>query len=292
MDTEIKTPASDGPKWMSQAHISIATHGAPHHVDELVALAILRHWATEYRKTTRVEFLRRSEVSTRQHEFDVLLDIGEQHAPHLGRFDHHQGDSSSEKTCAAELVFLHLYRGQALVDWFRPLLRQITDWDNGGGYRQHDYLTLRGVIRSLGGRHHDDPRSWQCLHVVEALVAEWFAEAAKADRVEASLRSGIPFGAGILLRSDGHYGPTMQQRLSDSPYRFVGLPGDNRFQLISVRNTDGSDRYHFPQGLPEATFVHPNGFLAVFPTLESAKNAVVQLECTRRGESEHDPAGL
>lgn len=89
---------------MEKNLIRTATHGCPQHIDELVALCLLRRWAEQRGQQIEVHFLSREQIAARQ-PYDVLIDIGQEFDVARGRFDHHQHSFEVAGRSAAGLIF-------------------------------------------------------------------------------------------------------------------------------------------------------------------------------------------
>lgn len=274
--------------WTDNPQLTVATHGAPHHADELVALALLRRWAAQRGTGVRVVFLRRQRIASWADRFDVLVDIGGRDDPPTGRFDHHQAVDrlAALRRSSAELVFDYLFRDDPCRDYVQPMIAAVGRLDLGQYEPQADPQAARGrsltslpaLLRALGGVRYCPAASRRCLDVVETLVRYWFDQGVEYADAGRRLASARRVGAGIFLEDGRGSGPALQERLQTEPAAFVGFAtGAGRFQVAAVRGTDGVDRIRFPADLPGATFVHPAGFLAVFPDAQSAAAAVACL---------------
>ena len=92
--------------------VTVLTHGGPAHQDEFIACCLLiakySVEATELKDEdiTYVEILRSStKVIDEDYDyFDYLIDVGGQHDPKRGLFDHHQLPNAGNGTCSLHLL--------------------------------------------------------------------------------------------------------------------------------------------------------------------------------------------
>jgi hypothetical protein len=275
-------------KWTEHPRIQAATHGCPHHLDELVALALLGRWAETHGRRLDVEFLPRDAVGARAAEFDVLVDVGMQFDPSRGRFDHHQGGAEVAGKSSAGLVFDALYSEAPTASYLRATIRLVDRIDTGTSRRgisagaeerrAENMLSLSTLLKAVGGFEPDPGRSRQCLQLVEALVGRWFEQAEQYLAADAILERARPVWGGLFLAPPDTYGPGLDERLQETDWRFVGYQQTTgRFQVVVVRGLDGRNRWFLPPSLPEATFVHERGFLAMFPDALTAEAALATL---------------
>ena len=273
-------------KWTERPVILAATHGCPHHLDELVAMALLCRWALAGDRSLDIEFFARDAIETRGPSFDVLVDVGLQFDPSRGRFDHHQGDPDVAGKSSAGLLFDALFADDPVAAYLRPVIRLVDAIDTGTPHRgpaalsvedrrAANLLSLSTLVKAVGGFQHEPARSRQCVRLMEALVGQWFRQAAEfltADEVLARARRVA--GGGFLTPPDA-YGAGLEERLSETDWLFVGFQQTpDRFQVVALRDADGRNRVSFPLDLPGASFVHTRGFLAVFPTALAAEAAL------------------
>ncbi len=272
-------------RWMKPSTIRVATHGCPHHIDELVAVALLERWARSRGQVLEVTFLPRAETAARADEFHVLVDIGLEHDPERGRFDHHQGGSDVANRSAAGLVFEALGFEPDVAAYLRPVIALIDRIDNGlpgprrsaspDEGRAAGMLSLSTLLKAVGGFEFDEARGRRCLELVAALVDRWFEEAEQYRDAVAILARARPVGAGIFLAPTDQYGPGLEQRLRDGGPAFVGFQqAPDRFQVVALRDAEGVNKIVFAPDLPGARFVHARGFLAVFPDAATAEAAL------------------
>lgn len=272
-------------EWFNRSPIRVATHGCPQHLDELVAVSLLRRWVEADGRTVEVAFLSRAEVSSLADSFDVLVDIGQQFDVSRGRFDHHQGGPAVQDRSAAGLVFDALYAADPRYAYLEPIIRQVDAIDVGGVEAAgHDpaapqgrgLVTIPALLKALGGFRPDPERSRRCLDVIQPLVDSWLAQADGYLQAAELVAQAERVAAGIFLASDVGYGPGLLDHAREqTELEFIGFPaGPQRFHVVAIRSARGDNRIEFPANLPGATFVHPKGFLAVFPDREAARAAM------------------
>ncbi len=121
---------------------SIVTHPGGAHKDEFLACAVLltiSPVAIE-RRTPTEDDLQNSTVA--------VVDIGHQHDPQMGNFDHHQFDRNHVPTCALSLVLQHLgiYKdAREFCSWL-----EVAEWFDCRGPK--DTAKWLGIDRDLLGR--------------------------------------------------------------------------------------------------------------------------------------------
>ena len=275
-------------EWARKNAISVATHGCPHHVDELVALSLLKNAVLG---DIQVTFLDRTEIDARADQFDVLVDIGGQYDPDRGRFDHHQGGPGVEGRSSAGLVFDALYRTDRRYEYLKPIIDYVDAVDCGtvandvGGEtgsafgRRRTMLSVSALLKAVGGFRHDPGRSRRCLELIECLVRSWLEQAEGYIRAEAVVAAAQRVGRGVLLDSEAAYGPGLLEFLQkETDIAFVGFPDrPGRFVVVAIRDAGGDNRVAFGSMLGGATFVHPKGFMAVFPNRIVAQRTLSEL---------------
>jgi len=269
--------------WTAHDPIRVATHGCPHHLDELVAVCLLQHWARG--RSLEAHFLARSELAGQAASFDVLIDIGGEFDPPRGRFDHHQATAEVAGRSAAGLIFDTMYADDPRRSYLEPIIRQVDAIDCGTRASADDstaapdrgraMISVPALLKAVGGFEHNPAASHRCLDLVAALVDSWMRQAdayrQAADVVAAAQR----VGRGIFLSAEGLYGPGLLEYVQrHTEFAFIGFPaGPDRFHVVAMRGPDGDNRVTFPPGLAGATFVHAKGYLAVFPDHEAARIA-------------------
>lgn len=272
--------------WKQHNPIHVATHGCPQHLDELVAICLLRQWAESRAQTIDVTFLARGEIGERAPGFDVLIDIGQQFDAELGRFDHHQGTPDVANHSSAGLVFDTLYADDPRRAYLEPIIRHVDAIDVGGarfdgnagpGDRGRSMVSVPALLKAAGGFQHDPTASRRCLGLVEPLVASWFRQANSYRNSAAVIAAAERVGQGIFLETDEPYGPALLEYVQrETDLKFIGFPaGPNRFHVVAIRDAQGHNRVVLPASLQGATFVHPNGFLAVFADRTQARTIVM-----------------
>lgn len=96
---------------------TLLTHPGSAHKDDLLACCILlaRNPVDIHRREPTPEDLADPKIA--------VVDVGDQHAPDLGNFDHHQFPRDTPPTCALSLVLQHfgLYQdAKAFCEWLEP----------------------------------------------------------------------------------------------------------------------------------------------------------------------------
>jgi uncharacterized UPF0160 family protein len=251
--------------------IRIATHCCPHHVDELVGVALLAACAAGSR--VEVAFLDRASIAAGLDGYDAVVDIGLIHDPATGRFDHHQETPDVAGRSAAGLVFDALFADDPRRAYLAPVIAAVDRLDAGNSQplgTGEKSLTLSAVLKAVGGFEPDTARSLACLKLMTALVNRWLEQATDAVRAAELAVDGERVGAGLFLPTAEGYGPPLRMYLRDARFAFVGFPQGGRFQVATL-----SDDVRLPAGLPGATFVHPKGFLAAFPDRSLAVAAML-----------------
>ena len=224
-----------------------------------------------------IRFLTREEIEGASDRFDFLVDIGMQYEPLIGRFDHHQGGELVTGRSAAGLVFDSLYpphdrrRG-----WLKPIMDQVDRLDNGLPVNGNSLAGIPALLKAVGGFEFNRERSEQCLELIQALVDHWLKQAETLAVSDLVTQEAEPVGDGLFLPTDEHYGPTLRQHLASTAYHYIGFPGSpGRFLVVSLADPDGTSRCRFPTDLEHASFVHPRGFLAVFPSRDAARQSLL-----------------
>jgi len=121
---------------------AILTHPGSAHKDDFLAccLLIARHGVPVLRRDPTDEDLNDPEI--------IVVDVGGEHDPSRGNFDHHQFPREHEPVCALSLVLqdLGLYEdARTFCEWLEP-----TEWfDSRGPFATSEWL---GVERSLVNR--------------------------------------------------------------------------------------------------------------------------------------------
>ena len=277
--------------WKNKATFTAATHCAPHHLDELVACALLQRWASEHGRQVEFRFLTRREISAQDlSKYDVLIDIGLTFAAAAGRFDHHQGGDVVHGKSAAGLLFDALFADDPRKRMIAPAIKRVDQIDTQTGptlevddadlRRGLSMTSLSALIKALGGYKPNPAKSTYCVEVISALVNNWFDHADNFIRAEEIVAQGERVGNGLFLPSEDEYGPGLLEYVRTTKITFVGFPTTERFQVVTVRNENGTDRMRFPASLTGASFVHPRGFMAAFPDAARAKTALQTLELT------------
>jgi uncharacterized UPF0160 family protein len=268
--------------WTKQNPIRVATHSCPQHLDELIAISLLRRWAEARGTAMEVHFLTRQEILRQSSWFDVLIDIGQQFDVARGRFDHHQDLAAVAGRSSAGLVFDALYADDPRRAYLEPIIRHVDAIDVGVSRpplspetrnRGPSMVSVPALLKAVGGFEHDPAASRRCLELIGSLVDSWFRQADALGRAAEVVAAAQCVGAGIFLATDEAYGPGLLEFLQqETDLAFVGFPtGPDRFQVVAIRGADGHNRVTFPASLAGATFVHPQGFLAVFADRDSAR---------------------
>jgi len=123
---------------------AILTHPGSAHKDDFLAccLLIARHGSPVWRRDPLLEDLDDPEI--------LVVDVGGEHDPARGNFDHHQFPPDHEPICSLSLVLqdLGLYEdARTFCEWLEP-----TEWfDSRGPFATADWL---GIERSLIARLH------------------------------------------------------------------------------------------------------------------------------------------
>ncbi len=276
------------PTWMTKQHLKVATHGCPHHLDELVALALLRRFLDEDGRSMETTFLSRAEIDEGLDSYDVVIDIGREYDPSRGRFDHHQTDPRVDGRSAAGLLFDWLYEGHPNHDYLEPIIRQVDAIDTAGPERAGDagdfdaaserargMLSISYLLKTVGGFRHDPSASRQCLAMIESLVGGWFKQADGLRDAADVVAQAEPVAGGIFLPSSDGYGPGLLEYVrNETSFRFIGFPTEEAFKVIAVRDASGNNRINFLPPIEGAAFVHPKGFLAVWSDADSARRGL------------------
>ncbi|MFM9966009.1 MAG: MYG1 family protein [Planctomycetaceae bacterium] len=273
--------------WMRLPVIRVATHGCPHHLDELVAVSLLRSWAAEHSRSVEVTFLSRAEIAAASSSFDLLVDIGGEWSPEAGRFDHHQGGPAVAGRSAAGLVFDALFAADPRREFLTPVIQHVDELDSGmaqhhapdASNRAMRLISLSAALKSLGGFRHDVGASHRCLSIIEPLVRSWLDQASGFAHAPTVIATSERIGSTLLLDSDEPYGPGLLKYLATTNLTRVGFPaGPNRYQVVALRDGQGNLMSPFRAAdFPTAQFIHAQGFLAVFTDRATAATAMMHM---------------
>jgi len=268
--------------WTERNPIRVATHGCPQHLDELVAISLLRCWAEARGSGIEAHFLTRQAIVHQLPWFDVWIDVGQEFDPQHGRFDHHQQTPDVEGRSSAGLIFDTLYADDPRREYLEPIIRHVDAVDAGTaspcanagtGDRGRSLVSVPALLKAVGGFQHDPAASHRCLDLISPLVASWLRQAEAFLQAADVVASAERVGRGIFLDTDEPYGPGLLEYVQcETEFAFVGFPaGPDRFQVVAVRGGDGHNRVTFGPSLGGSTFVHPKGFLAVFADRNAAR---------------------
>ena len=267
--------------WTKTNPIRAATHGCPQHLDELVALCLLRRWAEARGQRIEVHFLSREQIAA-QEPYDVLVDIGQEFDVTRGRFDHHQSSLEVQGRSSTVLIFDALYADDPRREYLEPIIRHVDAIDAGltspcanteKGDRGRSMVSVPALLKAVGGFAHDPTASQRCLDLISPLVASWLRQAEAYLQASDVVASAERVGRGIFLDTDEPYGPALLEYVQrETEHALIGFPaGPDRFQVVAVRGRDGHNRATFPPSLDGSTCVHPKGFMAVFADREAAR---------------------
>jgi len=262
----------------------VATHGQVHHLDEIVAVCLLRNFIN----VNRIDFLSRAEIiPQRLANYDFVIDIGGEYDPERGRFDHHQGnDPRVVDKSAAGLVFDYLvaegYLSPSEAEYLQPVITTIDLLDNGKIRPDGTDMLKRGklflspssFIKSITGMEHNPAKSRECVDIFQKIVDDWLRFAKQWGKCEKEIfEQGITVGKSVMLASADNYGPPMLEYLSEKTnFEIIGFQaGKNKFILRVVEEPDLTQRITLKKDfLPNASFVHRNGFMAVYKNMNEA----------------------
>ena len=271
--------------------LKAATHGQPNHLDEMVAICLLK---AAY-DIDQVDFLSRDEITPEKlDEYDFVVDIGGEYDPERGRFDHHQGnDPRVVNKSAAGLVFDFLVSEGKITedeaDYLRPVIKLVDMTDNGlikpdpndPLRRAYTLLSVSSFIKSITGMRHNPDKDREFADMFQNVVDKWIEFAQQWGKCKKEIdEEGIVVGRAVLLTSAENYGPPMLEYLSEKTiFELVGFQAEpSKFILRVVEEPDGTKRITLNKDmLPQAQFVHRNGFMAVYRNMSQAIEDIRQI---------------
>lgn len=258
----------------------IVTHPGPAHRDDFVACCIA---LATYESINLIE--RREPTPDDLNDPECLVfDVGEQHDPSLGNFDHHHFPRETPPTCCLSLFLQHLglYEQFKLLDWMDAT--EIRDSRGPNGLASHlrcgqaailkNMSPIEGVILSLfktTSRLDEEDRLWGLMlrmgvdFVQHAQAVSLQVETLKAT-AELFEVSGIPV---MLIHTDDLRGVSKFREIH-CPGVAISISHSNRGEEgWSFFRYDDDPRVDFSriESEDDIIFAHKNGFLAKMSSL-------------------------
>ncbi len=262
---------------------AILTHPGSAHKDDFLACCLLvaKHGLPVWRREPEESDLRDPQI--------LVVDVGGEHDPEHGNFDHHQFPAEHEPVCSLSLVLRHLglYEdAKAFCEWLEP-----AEWfDSRGPFATADWLGVdRSVVNRLSSpiditllrrfaqRRELEPGDplWEIMRMVgEDFLMYLRTLRERLDYVAAHAR--------VLEVGDGDralrvlYMPRVEP-MPDDPSsglaRYIGLLGeridgliypDRRGPGFGLSRHEDSERLDFTRiaGEADVHFAHARGFVA------------------------------
>lgn len=261
----------------------IIVHTSPFHADDVMCVAIMKC------ANPQIKIIRQGKVEADDYSDETIIaDIG------LGQYDHHQSDvplrTDSHKRAACGLIFddykQFLFKTKQGADTFeRDCLYPLEDADNGVSHNTfYSYIFALNVPWTVEGkkfREKDQEAFTVAVERCTELIRLW-------QRDEALILTAQP----ILTKAIGEMKNRVvvlpkflpwQDEVCKTDALFVVYPNSRAgYTLQAVPEAPGSyvPRLKMPidkNTMAGCTFSHVNGFLAVFETVEQARQAGIIL---------------
>jgi hypothetical protein len=244
----------------------IITHGGMFHADEVMAIAMLRHFGF----TAEVE--RKFEIS--EEEFSsseiLILDIGRRFDPQLGNLDHHQ-DPTSPATNILVADFL-VNKGLLSLEVYQnllPFLTEVSDVDRGIIPEGGSTSGLNSIIRSMNGAVEFE----EATKIMQKIISAKIFVAEKAIQTLQKWRGLEKISTRVKISSDPAELPGWK-KLAEGEGVILLISPNTRggFQVV----TRDTEVFRIPSD-PRQSFCHNSGFMAVYPQKEDAVAHAMEL---------------
>lgn len=274
----------------------IATHGGGFHLDDVVAVSILKLLYPE------AEIIRTRDPAVLE-QADIRVDVGKEYNPAGATYDHHQHGGAGTRPngteyAAAGLIWNHFghllcpgTEAQKLVD--EKLIQFVDRIDNGEKTHPSGTYTLYELVRSytneveIRGASHDDAFN-EATSTMVRVVANEIATANAQATYNEKLRDLLPEYQGkpyVLLEQDTSlWQPVLVNETNKSYAIYPNADGTWRVRCVPPEVDGFALRHPLPEqwrgksngdlveasGIEDALFCHKTGFIASIATKEGA----------------------
>jgi uncharacterized UPF0160 family protein len=243
----------------------IVTHAGTFHADEILALATIKFFTNVFSLLSEVE--RTFDVTEALKDNNIcVLDIGREYDIDGGNFDHHQ---DAELSATNIMMLRYLLPDTKLRQYMEEYLYTYVSECDKGGEKLQGVPTLTAIVRSLNNVSDGFQRAFDiCLSAVYGVYCTAVA------RIESEERWAKieKVGKFAITDSSEHIVGWHEMAEKDGIVLLVTPNARGGYQITS-RSTDV---FVIPEDSRQ-TFRHNSGFLAVYPTKESAIEHAMEL---------------
>lgn len=278
--------------------LRLATHDGPFHADDVLACALVRVF-----RDPEVEVVRTRDPE-RLAEADVVVDVGGEHDPAAGRFDHHQKSYEGPRSSAGMVLDWLEAEGDLAPALAQRLREEVVDYvdavDNGRRRPEEGVPCLSTVLGTLNELAEGDFDRWylRAVDVASDYLRAFRAGVRRAEEaaetVRAAMRAAVAEERNVLF-FDRYvkWKPTYFAEGGQAhPTQYALFPGpkgkDWRVVTIPVELGSREDKRKLPEswgglegaaleevtGVPGSVFCHRNRFIASFTSREAALKAL------------------
>lgn len=253
---------------MNKEFKRVYTHPAPHHIDEVMAIAILRQsFDCQIVETPDIP----DGLFGFEPEKDLAVDIGKKYDG-VSYFDHHQNDESVKGESSLSLIVKHFAPELMEHEGFRSFVTKKTEQDNNGlsCYSTTSKEDL-GVLMFIERRILNMPIDESTEFLSEWVIKPVLDEIKIAEEIRQELHYE-PFGLNGVKENGGRISndpaniriknEVSRDLLKDSPAKFLISPSIRNTGEFNILRRDESLDLNVLNGLEGVSFVHKAGFIA------------------------------
>lgn len=280
--------------------LTIGTHSGSFHADDVLAVAMLQVFVDPHATVVRTRDLDRLAAC------DIIVDVGGEHDPSRGRFDHHQQTYTGRRSSAGMVLDWLEAEGHVTPDFATRLRREAVDYiddvDNGRRSPAGDVPCLPSLV----GCFNSDPGSGEdfdarflaavdmARRYVRGMHEGHVAGRRARETVDAAMQRATAAGRRTIEFAE--YVPWKEAYFdlggAEHPTEFVIFPAEGTWRVIAIPPHLGSfdEKRPLPEawaglvdeelervtGIPGARFCHKNRFIAVFGDREGAVRGLVE----------------
>lgn len=246
----------------------IVTHSGTFHADEIIAIAILDNFYVQSPNVlTLVERVNQPTEADLNDPDTIVIDVGGRYEPKNMNFDHHHDQNLS---CSAILVGYHFMDNTIFGLIWNKLLNEIDNIDRG--FKLAENASISQAVANMNNIDVDEP-FFIAYNMIENVLNGHYETALMAYNGMLRFDQLERDKDGWVILNFGDHIPNWRELAQEREIFFMltqNLREPEKYTLIAR----DSNITPIPQDVENADFVHNNGFMAIFPTVEDALNAV------------------
>lgn len=242
----------------------IITHSGTFHADEILAISLIEQFYLE----NSIEIKRVHQPT--QEELDdpeiFILDVGKELNINKRNIDHHQDINLH---CTAQLVGAFIFNARIFY-YMRKLIDPIDKVDRGV-----ELANDGSISQTIANMNQLEDGFYRAKKMMDEIVLGYYKIAKLCVDGEDRYYKLTRYYDSVIINM-GNYIPNWKELAEQEGILFMITKNEREPDKVLLISRN-SDIIKIPQDAKNATFVHNNGFLAVFPTTNDALNIIYSL---------------